>query len=92
MTGAGPPAPPSLRGPGRQLGAEDGRSGHSGVKPPAGAALSEKQITLPMVCPFLTQGTETPHFTASAYQRQLGGQGGHSAFPQDPPPPRAPGP
>lgn len=43
-------------------------SGHSGVKPPAGAAISEKQITLPVVCPSLAQRTETPHFTASAYQ------------------------
>lgn len=74
-----------------QLGREAGRSGRSGVKPPAGAAISEKQIILPMVCPFLTQGTETLHFTASAYRRKPR-VGGPSAFRQDPPPPWTPGP
>lgn len=53
-----------------QLCREDRRSGHSGIKPLAGAAISETQIALPVVCPFLAQETETPHFTASDHQEK----------------------
>lgn len=67
-----------------QLCREDRRSGHSGIKPLAGAAISETQIALPVVCPFLAQETETPHFTASDHQEKAqevgaGGGGGAAA-------------
>lgn len=66
-----------------QLCREDRRSGHSGIKPLAGAAISETQIVLPVVCPFLAQETETPHFTASDCQgkaQEAGGWGGCAAM------------
>lgn len=42
---------------------------HRERRPPALAAVRDRQIAFPAACPFLTQGTETHHFMASGFRR-----------------------